>query len=115
MVKILKIITLNHSYFDLLPKHMEYQLPWPKSSLNLSMPRSHLFSKMEQIRPMDLSTTPPPMENSEENNQENTQIQIGNYYISRSPDPISNSKTMNLEFSRIYFFSSLKRSDWLRN
>ena len=69
---------------------MEYQLPWPKSSLDLSMPRSHLFSKMEQIRPIDLSTTPPPMENSEENNRENTQNQIGNYYTSCSPDPISN-------------------------
>ena len=32
---------------------------------------------MEQIRPIDLSTTPPPMENSEEN----TQHQIGNYIL----------------------------------
>ena len=67
---------------------MEYQLPWPKSSLDLPMPRSHLFSKMEQIQPMDLSTTPPPkentLENSKENNRENTQNQIGNYYISRT-------------------------------
>ena len=54
---------------------------WPKSSLDLSMPKSHLFSKMEQIQPIDLSTTPPPMENSEENNRENTQNQIGNYYL----------------------------------
>ena len=73
---------------------MEYHPLWPKSSLDLSMPRSHLFSKMEQIQPIDLSTTPPPMENSEEN----TQNQIGNYYTSCSPDAISNSKTMNLEF-----------------
>ena len=54
---------------------MEYQLQWPKSSLDLSMPRSHLFSKMEQIQPIDLSTTPPPTENSKENSQN----QIGNY------------------------------------
>ena len=81
---------MNHSYFDQLPKHMEYHPLWPKSSLDLSMPRSHLFSKMEQIQPIDLSTTPPPIENSEEYNRENTQNQIGNYYTSRSPDPISN-------------------------
>ena len=54
---------------------MEYQQTWPKSSLDLSMPRSHLFSKMEQIQPIDLSTTPPPTENSKENSQN----QIGNY------------------------------------
>ena len=66
---------MNHSYFDQLPKHMEYQQTWPKSSLDLSMPRSHLFSKMEQIQPIDLSTTPPPTENSEGNSQN----QIGNY------------------------------------
>ena len=64
---------------------MENQLPWLKSSLNLStMPKFHLVSKMKQIQPMDLSTTPTPKENtdenSEENSRENTQNEIGNYY-----------------------------------
>ena len=93
---------------------MENQLAWPKSSLNLSMPKSHLFPKpqeIEQIQPMDLSYTPPlqenTLENSEENSRENTQNQIGNYILVH--------QIQYLEFSRIYFFSSLKRSDWLRN
>ena len=76
---------------------MEYQLTWPKSSLDLSMPRSHLFSKLEQIQPIDLSTTPPPMENSEENIRKNTQNQIGIYiFVHQIQYLIRN--TMSLEF-----------------
>ena len=72
--------------FTTFIRHIENQLPWPKSSLNLfTMPKFHLVSKMKQIQPMDLSTTPTPKENkgenSEENGQKNTQNQIGNYYL----------------------------------
>ena len=76
----------NIQDFTTFIKHIENQLPWPKSSLNLfTMPKFHLVSKMRQIQPMDLSNTPTPKENtdenSEENSRENTQNQIGNYIL----------------------------------
>jgi hypothetical protein len=81
-------------------KQMEYQPTWPKSSLNLSMPRSHMFPKMEQIQPMNLSYTPPPqentLENSEENRRENTQNQNVNYdIVHQIQQPIPKLRILN--------------------